>query len=141
MQLARQWSEHLGTGDVLARWGGEEFAIMFAETGLARATAVVHDPAHTTPDSLTFSVGLLRITEPLSLDAALTATDKLLYVAKGSGRSCLACATTMSGEPHANVSNPMVEPLFEDRLAEGACSALEVAGVQDVAEALLQAGR
>jgi diguanylate cyclase (GGDEF)-like protein len=91
----------LRSGDVLARWGGEEFLLMLPDTGEPEALMVV--------ERIRARVGGLRIAAPdggdmpdgrrLSFSAGLTArrgtealadtvnrADKALYQAKSSGR-------------------------------------------------------
>jgi diguanylate cyclase (GGDEF)-like protein len=86
----------LRAGDVLARWGGEEFLLMLPDTGEREAQAVV--------ERIRARVGGLRVASlrderPISFSAGLTArrgtealadtvnrADKALYQAKASGR-------------------------------------------------------
>jgi len=86
----------LRAGDVLARWGGEEFLLMLPDTGEAAAQAVV--------ERIRARVGMLQVEgvspgRRISFSAGLTArrgmealadtvnrADKALYQAKSSGR-------------------------------------------------------
>jgi len=82
--------------DLVARYGGDELAVILPDSGLAGATALaerllsgVHaagirtTPAHT----LTLSIGLACLPEDaLSADELLMAADQALYLAKREGR-------------------------------------------------------
>ncbi|WP_374594543.1 diguanylate cyclase [Aquabacterium sp.] len=92
----------LRAGDVFARWGGEEFLVLFPRTGaeqaatalarvqqaLARAEVVREQPAL----RITASVGLAERLPGEPLDALLERTDRALYLAKSGGRDRVALA-------------------------------------------------
>lgn len=81
---------------LLARWGGEEFAVLLRATPLDRAVAIADAlrrgisiidtgefaPGHT----LAASIGVAEHREGESLDALLGRVDRLLYAAKHGGR-------------------------------------------------------
>lgn len=115
IEVSRQLSEGLRESDILARFGGEEFAIILPTGSLEAGYQVLEklrsqiaarsiSPNHTAEIHLSMSFGLALIdasplggetddqqTESL-LDAALRAADKALYDAKRQGRNQVAIA-------------------------------------------------
>src|SRR6185436_11318492 len=89
----------LRDADVCGRIGGEEFAVVLPETGLAQAmqtaerlrltvakTAVPTDHAPE-PLRVTVSVGVAALSDGESLDELLARADQSLYQAKRAGRN------------------------------------------------------
>jgi len=90
-------------GDVLARWGGEEFIVFLPETGQEAAlslaerlrtefgeTPVQHAAGATL---VTASFGIAEKTDHhLTLDALIAAADECLYQSKQNGRNRVTCA-------------------------------------------------
>ncbi len=94
-ELAERLSAALREGDVLARYGGDEFTALLpglsaeAATVLAhRLTAMLAEDRATGRPAPAASIGVSEIdARTSSLDAAIAAADAALYVAKGSDAS------------------------------------------------------
>ena len=86
----------LRTGDILARWGGEEFLLMLPDTGVEEAVPVLRRmadrvrkvavPGVDMERDLTFSAGLVMRAENEPFAETIIRADKAMYQAKGSGR-------------------------------------------------------
>jgi diguanylate cyclase (GGDEF)-like protein len=91
-----------GAGHLLARIGGEEFAILFpgvnAKAALRLSDHIRLDLSHETllvddrQITLTVSIGVAEISGQGSLDQYLIAADRALYAAKHEGRNCVRVA-------------------------------------------------
>jgi len=95
--VARLIRHHIRATDMVARWGGEEFAIHMPDTTIAQAEAIIdrlrETVAATTilPDrQITVSGGLYPVDR--DLDVAIRGADRLLYQAKRRGRNRLVSA-------------------------------------------------
>ncbi|HEY0817671.1 MAG TPA: GGDEF domain-containing protein [Rhizobacter sp.] len=83
--------------DLLGRWGGEEFMVMFPDTTSARAELALQrlrehlarlDFADIAPGlSVTFSAGLVELRDDDTLESAVERADQALYRAKAAGRN------------------------------------------------------
>ena len=98
VQIAEVLSTGIRSGDILARWGGEEFVIFLPETPCATAFTIAERlrekmatmvlPAPLQGMSLTVSLGVAENDQGnKSLDELISAADKYLYQAKGEGRN------------------------------------------------------
>lgn len=86
--------------DVCARWGGEEFLILFASCQLPNAAllaerirlaiAALHTSDLHAGLTLTVSIGFTEFRPDENIDAALKRADDALYQAKAAGRNCVA---------------------------------------------------
>jgi diguanylate cyclase (GGDEF)-like protein len=94
---ARAFSASLRRSDLLARWGGDEFALLLPNTSVlgARFTvdklfaALAASPFRTfdgRPVGLSFSAGLVSVPPEASVESALAEADRCLYLAKTGGR-------------------------------------------------------
>jgi len=73
--------------DIAARWGGEEFAIIFPETDLNGAKTFAERLRRKVENydfgfQVTISLGIVSTSDELSLDELLTQADEALYAAK-----------------------------------------------------------
>jgi diguanylate cyclase (GGDEF)-like protein len=99
VELVRRVRAALGPDDVLARWGGEEFAVLVrgidSSEALARRAYELLDAVAATPVAvreveltLTISIGGMRAGADVStLDALIDHADRHLYAAKRDGRN------------------------------------------------------
>jgi two-component system cell cycle response regulator len=91
-RMAHQLGVGLRITDVLARWGGEEFVALLAETGIDGAIGVARRmrerAAEPTPGipSVTVSIGCATWRRGESADELLARADAALYEAKRAGR-------------------------------------------------------
>jgi diguanylate cyclase (GGDEF)-like protein len=86
----------LRSGDLLARWGGEEFLLMLPDTGVVEALPVLKRMAERVREvavpgvdmerDLTFSAGLVQRGDDEPFAETITRADHAMYQAKGSGR-------------------------------------------------------
>jgi diguanylate cyclase (GGDEF)-like protein len=83
---AAAWSGSLRGTDVLARWGGEEFALLLPDCDAAGATALIERLRGTLPDDVTFSAGVATSGGGAEPRALMDAADRALYRAKAEGR-------------------------------------------------------
>ncbi|TGX53433.1 GGDEF domain-containing protein [Sphingomonas gei] len=104
--FAARLSSELRRGDLVARWGGEEFAVLFrgaTEEEAARVLARVGRRLIASPlivcdgQALTFSAGICRFGGE-ALDDSIACADKALYEAKETGRNRIVRAN-QGGQP------------------------------------------
>jgi diguanylate cyclase (GGDEF)-like protein/PAS domain S-box-containing protein len=104
-KLAEVMHETLRTVDILGRIGGEEFAVLLPETGVAEAVEVAERLRRNVeqasvvfeaglPQHFTVSIGITTQREKeTNLDILLSEADRALYRAKDAGRNCVVAAS------------------------------------------------
>lgn len=87
---------HIRECDVLARWGGEEFMILFLETSLDESHIAseklrqrIESYPFQTVGNMTCSIGLTELLQDDTLDSINRRVDEALYEAKRNGRNCV----------------------------------------------------
>jgi diguanylate cyclase (GGDEF)-like protein len=97
--VAQRLSKSVREQDLIGRYGGEEFLLIFPDTSLAVAQQVaerirehiastpIHLPEHTIP--ITISIGLTHYEPGDTLESFLQRADQAMYAAKQAGRNCV----------------------------------------------------
>lgn len=105
-EVARRMNAQVRSVDRVARFGGEEFAVVLVQMDRAAAlevaqrirTAIEREPIYATPTTIvnvTASIGVAILPDDAPAAAALvSAADKALYAAKGGGRNQVAVYRT-----------------------------------------------
>jgi diguanylate cyclase (GGDEF)-like protein len=89
---ALAWKGHLRPADTLARVGGEEFAVLLPNCGIADAAGVLERLREATPSGATASVGVAERQPGETASDLLARADTALYEAKDTGRDRLQSA-------------------------------------------------
>jgi diguanylate cyclase (GGDEF)-like protein/PAS domain S-box-containing protein len=97
-ELTEMVRKRIRSTDLLARWGGEEFMILLANTNLRPAVKLAEDllkqmqaGTFSGIGRVTASFGIAEHRAGEGIDEILTRVDNLMYKAKDGGRSRLAC--------------------------------------------------
>ncbi len=95
-QIAKSLTEYVRRNDIVARWGGEEFLVIFSEIKLTAARIVaerlrgrlaIMPKVEGGPDQITVSVGLAMLGPGISAEMLIEQADQALYRAKARGRN------------------------------------------------------
>ncbi len=97
--VAEFFAQASGQDTLLARWGGEEFVLVVAESTLAQAKRFAErlmedlkrEDFYPVPN-ITFSAGVASLVSDESFDELVARADKALYAAKQQGRQCVLIA-------------------------------------------------
>jgi diguanylate cyclase (GGDEF)-like protein len=95
VMLAHNIKQNTRETDLFARWGGEEFVMLFINTHADSALKLaenlrilIENLEHLTAGKITISFGITELKENDTLESMLERADKALYKAKNSGRNC-----------------------------------------------------
>jgi diguanylate cyclase (GGDEF)-like protein/PAS domain S-box-containing protein len=92
-QAGAAWRSCLRGSDVVARTGGEEFAVVFIDCDVDAAFAVLERMRGVTPEGATCSAGLAVWDGDESTSELVARADRALYLAKAQGRDRTVLAT------------------------------------------------
>ena len=105
-EVAKVLAEGLGPSATVARWGGEEFLILFTETRLTAAVAAMERARKAVEvfvgvdgdgSAVTLSAGLAAASGDFPWDITVRVADALLYDAKEAGRNRIRYAQVRGG--------------------------------------------
>jgi diguanylate cyclase (GGDEF)-like protein len=94
IEISKNIKSNIRESDIVARWGGEEFVILFVHTPLDEAVVVVEklrkiiaEHEHKIAGKISASFGLSDYREDDSIESIFNRCDKALYRAKANGRN------------------------------------------------------
>jgi diguanylate cyclase (GGDEF)-like protein len=102
-RVAQTLREGVRAGDVVARWGGEEFCLLLPGMGVADAQAwserIALQIASSGEPRVTISVGVAHVQDGVeATDAVIQRADAALYLAKSAGRNrVIVAAAALAG--------------------------------------------
>lgn len=107
VKFANLLKNNIRSDDILARWGGEEFIVIFNGLTLAEAKIIseklrkiIENEDFIFPEStiqITASFGLAEYNQGRSLEYLFNAADKALYYSKKNGRNMVNCYSESDG--------------------------------------------
>jgi diguanylate cyclase (GGDEF)-like protein len=104
-KAAAAWKTALRAGDVITRYGGEEFGVILPSCSPDEALIVAERLRSAAPEGTTCSIGLASWRPGETHDELVARADAALYAAKNSGRNCVVVAEDGEG---ARVAEPAV---------------------------------
>ncbi|MEM7137907.1 MAG: diguanylate cyclase [Myxococcota bacterium] len=111
-QIGTSLTEYVRRNDIVARWGGEEFLVIFSEIKLTAARIVAErlrgrlantPKVEGGPEQITVSVGLAMLGPNSTAEALIEQADQALYRAKARGRN----RVEVAGEERRKASTVM----------------------------------
>jgi diguanylate cyclase (GGDEF)-like protein len=89
---ATSWRQTLRGGDIIARCGGDEFAVLMPECDAEKAERICDRLCGALPEGRTVSIGVAQWDGLEDAERLLARADEALYEAKQSGRGCVSVA-------------------------------------------------
>ncbi|MGB8330646.1 MAG: diguanylate cyclase, partial [Polyangiales bacterium] len=95
-QIAESLTEYVRRNDIVSRWGGEEFLVIFSEIKLAAARIVAErlrgrlastPQVDGGPEQISVSIGLATLSRDSTAETLIEQADQALYRAKARGRN------------------------------------------------------
>lgn len=90
--FASAWHTRLRQIDILARYGGDEFALALAGCDLPKAKRIAEKLCQASPPELTCSIGIALWNGEETAESLISRADGALYEAKRSGRNLVTAA-------------------------------------------------
>jgi len=100
-RFAETTQQALRTSDLLGRWGGEEFVVVFPDTFIAQARVALRRTKEQLQQAdfsaigpglrISFSAGLVQVDPGERIEAAIERADQAMYRAKTKGRDRIEC--------------------------------------------------
>lgn len=85
--VAAAWSSQVRESDLLARYGGDEFALVMPDCDADQARVIVDRLRETTPTGTTFSAGIATWDGQETITELVRRADEAMYAAKIAGRA------------------------------------------------------
>ncbi|HET8815721.1 MAG TPA: sensor domain-containing diguanylate cyclase [Solirubrobacterales bacterium] len=89
---ATAWRSTVRSADIIARFGGDEFAALMPDCDVRKAAGICERLCRALPADQTTSIGLAQWDGIESAESLLARADRALYEAKQSGRGCVSVA-------------------------------------------------
>jgi diguanylate cyclase (GGDEF)-like protein len=105
-RAAEAWRSALGADGLIARWGGEEFAVVLRADDERSGLAVLDGLRHVVPERQTVSIGVARWDGELGPELLMRRADAALYEAKAAGRNGLCVAGSAPEGPAKSGRRP-----------------------------------
>jgi diguanylate cyclase (GGDEF)-like protein len=113
-QIATSLTEYVRRNDIVSRWGGEEFLVIFSEIKLTAARIVAErlrgrlastPQVDGGPEKISVSIGLAMLRPGVTAHTLIEQADQALYRAKARGRN----RVEVAGEERRNKPSAIVE--------------------------------
>jgi diguanylate cyclase (GGDEF)-like protein/PAS domain S-box-containing protein len=98
-RVSTVWRKGLRLGDLLGRYGGEEFALILKDCELTQGVATAERLRIATPPACTCSAGVAAWSPGMTTDELMATAAAALYAAKADGRDRVATAPSGVAEP------------------------------------------
>jgi len=96
VMLSKTITKKARESDLFARWGGEEFVLLFNNTNIKDATnlaesfrKMIQNVKHPSAGNITISFGVTQYKKNDTIESMFKRADDALYEAKNSGRNCV----------------------------------------------------